>query len=280
MFYNGRARSGLIVPQCGNGKSLVGVTAAFTINKPCRVLCNSKISVEQWKQHGPWLMTPMKQKMIRIGLLLVFQLNIISIIITQITGDTESSNFCTDNTETLKLKIQTGNEWLAGTDDAINLLLRSANGLICRVHNLDNWGNDRERNSIDKYTVCCPEGFSNDKRELSMFALAHVPPVGKNGRATSGQHNRVVSSSNAHNDYHSNHPSLHQQPLTLDFMLPLWMLHGKLNQRANNGCSVFKAALHVSVSNAQHSDDMLFAQSNDKKLTHPLDSNFTYVVLR
>ncbi|CAF4533564.1 unnamed protein product [Rotaria socialis] len=184
MFYNGRARSGLIVPQCGNGKSLVGVTAAFTINKPCRVLCNSKISVEQWKQHGPWLMTPMKQKMIRIGLLLVFQLNIISIIITQITGDTKSSNFCTDNTETLKLKIQTGNEWLAGTDDAINLLLRSANGLICRVHNLDNWGNDRERNSIDKYTVCCPEGFSNDKRELSMFALAHVPPVGKNGRAS------------------------------------------------------------------------------------------------
>ncbi|CAF4533559.1 unnamed protein product [Rotaria socialis] len=90
----------------------------------------------------------------------------------------------------------------------------------------------------------------------------------------------MVSSSNAHNDYHSNHPSLHQQPLTLDFMLPLWMLHGKLNQRANNGCSVFKAALHVSVSNAQHSDDMLFAQSNDKKLTHPLDSNFTYVVLR
>ncbi|CAF3409358.1 unnamed protein product, partial [Rotaria socialis] len=133
----------------------------------------------------------------------------------------------------------------------------------------------------------------------------------------SGQHHRLGNSSNAHNDYHGNHPygtssngtnlksnsfqhfeyeidmndhpSLHQQPLALGFYvstigtlnpLPLWMLHGKLNQRANNACSVFKATLHVSVPNAQHSDDMLFAQSNDQKLTHPLDSNYTYVVLR
>ncbi|CAF1072689.1 unnamed protein product [Rotaria magnacalcarata] len=133
----------------------------------------------------------------------------------------------------------------------------------------------------------------------------------------SGQHHRLGSSSNAHNDYHGNHPygtssngtnlksnsfqhfeyeidmndhpSLHQQPLALGFYvstigtlnpLPLWMLHGKLNQRATNACSVFKATLHVSVPNAQHSDDMLFAQSNDQKLTHPLDSNYTYVVLR
>jgi hypothetical protein len=84
-------------------------------------------------------------------------------------------------------------------------------------------------------------------------------------------------------------PSLHQQPLALGFYvstigtlnpLPIWMLQGKLNQRLNNSSSVFKATLHVSVPNAQHSDDMLFAQNHDQKSIHPLDSNYTYVVLR
>jgi DNA excision repair protein ERCC-3 len=50
MFGNGRARSGLIVLPCGAGKSLVGVTAACTINKSCIVICNSNVSVQQWKQ--------------------------------------------------------------------------------------------------------------------------------------------------------------------------------------------------------------------------------------
>lgn len=84
-------------------------------------------------------------------------------------------------------------------------------------------------------------------------------------------------------------PTLHQQPLALGFYvssigtlnpLPIWMLQGKSNQRLKNSSSVFKATLHVSVPNAQHSDDMLFAQSHDQKSTHPLDSNYTYVVLR
>lgn len=84
-------------------------------------------------------------------------------------------------------------------------------------------------------------------------------------------------------------PSLHQQPLALGFYvstigtlnpLPIWMLQGKSNQRLNNSSSVFKATLHVSVPNAQHSDDMLFAQNHDQKSIHPLDSNYTYVVLR
>ena len=85
-------------------------------------------------------------------------------------------------------------------------------------------------------------------------------------------------------------PSLHhQQPLALGFYvstigtlnaLPTWMLQGKCHQRLNNSSSVFKATLHVSVPYAQHSDDMLFAQSHDQKSIHPLDSNFTYVVLR
>lgn len=49
MFGNGRARSGIIVLPCGAGKSLVGVTACCTIRKRCLVLCNSGVSVEQWK---------------------------------------------------------------------------------------------------------------------------------------------------------------------------------------------------------------------------------------
>ncbi|XP_071527145.1 general transcription and DNA repair factor IIH helicase/translocase subunit XPB [Panulirus ornatus] len=50
MFGNGRARSGIIVLPCGAGKSLVGVTACCTVNKKAIVLCNSGVSVEQWKQ--------------------------------------------------------------------------------------------------------------------------------------------------------------------------------------------------------------------------------------
>ena len=49
MFGKGRARSGVIVLPCGSGKSLVGVTACCTVRKKCLVLCNSSVSVEQWK---------------------------------------------------------------------------------------------------------------------------------------------------------------------------------------------------------------------------------------
>lgn len=49
MFGKGRARSGVIVLPCGAGKSLVGVTAACTVRKRCLCLCNSAVSVEQWK---------------------------------------------------------------------------------------------------------------------------------------------------------------------------------------------------------------------------------------
>ena len=49
MFGKGRARSGVIVLPCGAGKSLVGVTACCTVRKKCLVLCNSAVSVEQWK---------------------------------------------------------------------------------------------------------------------------------------------------------------------------------------------------------------------------------------
>lgn len=50
MFGNGRARSGVIVLPCGAGKSLVGVTACCTVRKRALILCNSGVSVEQWKQ--------------------------------------------------------------------------------------------------------------------------------------------------------------------------------------------------------------------------------------
>lgn len=76
MFGNSRARSGIIVLPCGKynffkiinvnnyqnnvksicrnislgaGKSLVGVTACCTVRKRALVLCNSAVSVEQWK---------------------------------------------------------------------------------------------------------------------------------------------------------------------------------------------------------------------------------------
>lgn len=55
MFGNGRARSGVIVLPCGAGKSLVGVTACCTVRKKAIVLCNSGVSVEQWKtQFKQW----------------------------------------------------------------------------------------------------------------------------------------------------------------------------------------------------------------------------------
>ncbi|KAF2744921.1 DNA repair helicase rad25 [Sporormia fimetaria CBS 119925] len=49
MFSNSRARSGIIVLPCGAGKTLVGITAACGIKKSVIVLCNSGMSVVQWR---------------------------------------------------------------------------------------------------------------------------------------------------------------------------------------------------------------------------------------
>jgi DNA excision repair protein ERCC-3 len=49
MFGNGRARSGIIVLPCGAGKTLVGITAGCTVKKGIIVLCNSAMSVVQWR---------------------------------------------------------------------------------------------------------------------------------------------------------------------------------------------------------------------------------------
>lgn len=48
-FGNGRARSGIIVLPCGAGKTLVGITAACTIKKSVLIICNSAMSVVQWR---------------------------------------------------------------------------------------------------------------------------------------------------------------------------------------------------------------------------------------
>lgn len=50
MFTNNRAQSGLIVLACGAGKSMVGVSAVCKMQKSCVILCNSGVSIQQWKK--------------------------------------------------------------------------------------------------------------------------------------------------------------------------------------------------------------------------------------
>jgi DNA excision repair protein ERCC-3 len=55
MFGNGRARSGIIVLPCGAGKTLVGIAAACTLQKPALILCTSSVAVAQWaEQFKKW----------------------------------------------------------------------------------------------------------------------------------------------------------------------------------------------------------------------------------
>mmetsp|Transcript_1805 Transcript_1805/g.4604 ORF Transcript_1805/g.4604 Transcript_1805/m.4604 type:complete len:631 (-) Transcript_1805:282-2174(-) len=50
MFNRGRARSGVIVLPCGAGKTIVGITSVTMIKKPALIVCNSTVSVEQWRR--------------------------------------------------------------------------------------------------------------------------------------------------------------------------------------------------------------------------------------
>lgn len=77
--------------------------------------------------------------------------------------------------------IRTCDKRFAGTDDIIYLVLRNLNGALCWSHSLNNPGNDRERNSIDEYTICCPEGFMPDDGDLSMLAFNQMGMNDKNG---------------------------------------------------------------------------------------------------
>ncbi|CAJ0575554.1 unnamed protein product, partial [Mesorhabditis spiculigera] len=65
MFGNSRARSGVIVLPCGAGKTLVGVTAATTINKRCLCLATSNVSAEQWKAQFKLWSTIQERQIIR-----------------------------------------------------------------------------------------------------------------------------------------------------------------------------------------------------------------------
>jgi DNA excision repair protein ERCC-3 len=50
MFTKGRARSGVIVLPCGSGKTIVGISATSILKKTSLIVCNSTVSVEQWKK--------------------------------------------------------------------------------------------------------------------------------------------------------------------------------------------------------------------------------------
>jgi len=78
MFGNGRARSGLIVLPCGAGKSLVGVTACCTVRKRALVLCNSGVSVEQWKQQFKMWSTADDSKITNAFFIILFCFKLIS----------------------------------------------------------------------------------------------------------------------------------------------------------------------------------------------------------
>ena len=79
MFGNGRARSGIIVLPCGAGKSLVGVTSVCTVRKKAIVLCNSGVSVEQWKQQFKMWSTADDQVTYSNQLVHVLLLDIVSV---------------------------------------------------------------------------------------------------------------------------------------------------------------------------------------------------------
>jgi DNA excision repair protein ERCC-3 len=50
MFSKSRARSGVVVLPCGAGKTIVGIAAITVIKKTSLIVCNSTVSVEQWRR--------------------------------------------------------------------------------------------------------------------------------------------------------------------------------------------------------------------------------------
>ncbi len=99
---------------------------------------------------------------------------IILMIMMKVTCNTNSVNICDKDHSSLEVNIETGDVFFAGTNSHASLILRNGNGFICQEYNLDNIGDDRERNSIDKYTICCSKEFLNDENELSMLAVAQL----------------------------------------------------------------------------------------------------------
>lgn len=120
------------------------------------------------------------QKIMHLNTWLLIQFGIIFILIVKVTSHTKSDKHCSFSQEELWLKIITGNKFFAGTDDDVQLFLLGANGIVCRA-NLDNEGNDRKRNHVDKYIICCPKGFLDNDREINMFTLTHMAYKGNKG---------------------------------------------------------------------------------------------------
>lgn len=108
----------------------------------------------------------------------IFQWCIFLITIIQVICNTKSKRICQKNSYPIQVKISTGDVLYAGTDNDISLILRSANGIICQEYDLNNPGNDRERNHTDEYIICCSKAFFNDKNELSMVAFSELIRIG------------------------------------------------------------------------------------------------------
>ena len=94
-------------------------------------------------------------------------------------SNTKPSNVCEEGADIVEMTTVTGDVLFSGTDCDYNLFLRSDNGLICQHYKLDNKGNDRERNSIDEYRICCPKNFITNKNGLSMLAFIQLGVAGK-----------------------------------------------------------------------------------------------------
>ena len=79
-----------------------------------------------------------------------------------------------DQSKRIDVVIATGSENFAGTNDYIRLLLRDSRGILCTAADLNNSGNDHERNSIDHYALCCPSSFAVTNDFISLLLIGHV----------------------------------------------------------------------------------------------------------
>ena len=101
------------------------------------------------------------------------------LLIIEVKSNTKSSYVCSDDFSKVDIIIKTGDVLFAGTDANIAIIIRSNHGVMCQALNLDNYGNDRERNSTDEYVLCCPKDFLSDKNLLSMLGLFQYTRSGK-----------------------------------------------------------------------------------------------------
>ena len=95
---------------------------------------------------------------------------------TQAKGTKPRDDFeCRSHNERKRIDIliETGSELFAGTNDYIRLFLRDSHGVPCGVADLNNPGDDHERNSLDQYAICCPSNFAETDDLLSLLLIGH-----------------------------------------------------------------------------------------------------------